>query len=109
VRPDPNIIGNIEGNKKVLASDKAAAQRELDAIRSPRPIEALAAALEQSLRTIHMADPNGHLYGHPRGTSVCRTCWRRGNVDVGGMFATPEVWPCPTIRTVRRLIRAAKS
>lgn len=30
IRPDPNIIGNIEGNQRIKAEDRAAAQRQLD-------------------------------------------------------------------------------
>jgi len=69
--------------------------------KADRPLAQLAAAVEQSIRVIHMADPNGHLHGLPRGTSCCRVC-----IDPATLLH--EVWPCPTVRTVRRLTRAVE-
>ena len=76
-------------------------QRDPRDVAKPSELARLAAAIEQGVRTIHMADPNGHVHGHPRGTSVCRTC-------VDPVSGHQEIWPCATVRLTRRLTRAVE-
>jgi len=78
----------------------AAARADRRPIPQRTPIAQLANAVEQAIRLHHMAEPNGHLHGYTRGVAVCRTCIGRDGL--------PELYPCPTVRAVRRLTRAVE-
>jgi hypothetical protein len=78
LRPDPELIDNAEGNKRILASDKAAAQAHLDALPfEPRwwasPLAGIPSAPEHAnwVQATSLADDDARgLDGMPLSTAV---------------------------------------